>query len=100
LLLGLDAVIRAGVVGKRMQRCPVGRAGVEELALVPEMCVHRVTLDARPLRDRRDGRTRRAYARVQADGRLDDAVARLLEPFRAPLELVLPFHRTPVYRET
>ena len=65
-----------------------------------EMRVDGVPLDARPLGDPADRRSRRADARMQIDRGLDDPLPRLRLAPRALLQLVLPIHCTEVYRES
>ena len=84
----------------RMSRRPVLGAGSEERAVVGEVRVDGVPLDARPCGDRADRRPRRADARVQVDRGLDDPLPRLCLAPRPFLQLVLPIHCTGVYRES
>ena len=78
---------------------PVLRASLVERAVVGEVRVDGVALDARPLSDCADRRPRRTDAGVQVDRRPDNALPRL---FLAPspfFELILTVHCTTVYRD-
>jgi hypothetical protein len=72
---------------------------LEERAVVREVRVDGVPLDARPLGNAADRRPRGADARVQGDRGLDDPLPRLSLAARTFLQLVLPIHCTEVYRE-
>ena len=83
-----------------MRGGPVRRAGAVERALVGEVGVDGVPLDAGALGDPADRRPRGAEARVQLDGRLDDPLAGLLLAARPLLLLVLSIHCTSLYLES
>ncbi len=83
-----------------MSRLPVLGAGPEERAVVGEVRIDGVPLDARPLGDPADRRSRGADARVQIDRGLNDSLPRLRLAPRPLLQLVLPIHCTEVYRES
>src|SRR5581483_6896649 len=80
-------------VRRRVELEMEARAGEAHLALVAEVPVERVPLDAGEGGDVAERRPRRALRPVQLDRRLDDAAPRLLLALGALLQLVLPCHR-------
>src|SRR5688572_24358388 len=84
-----------------MERAPVRRARGEERRIVREMVVDGHPLHAGTASDLADLRCRRPDRAVELDRCLRDPPSRLLQPFGALLQLVLPlgshFRLTPRY---
>ena len=87
-------------VRHRMSPRPVLGAGSEERAVVREVRIDGVPLDARPLGDPADRRPRGTDARMQLDCGLDDPLPCLRLAARPLFQFVLPIHCTEVYRES